>query len=226
MFMAILSLMTKYLFFFSFFQSALPQNSCSQKRSQRKTFDFSNAGFFIACLFLASSLLFSQNSWGAKLADEEITISADYMQLNVETGNSTFTGNIKISQGNLTLTGDKVVLKRRLLKNGESEVDKLTITGRPARYNHITDKGKTINAESKKMVYTANIGKLVMTTNARLIQPENEVSSQKIIYDTFKKIVIAGAKKPALTNISTDNSATDEDEPSQRVKITLTPRKK
>ncbi len=214
--------MTKYLFLF--FQSSLSQNSRSQKPSKRKTFDFSNAGFFIVCLFLTSSLLFSQDSLAIKLADEEITISADYMQLNVETGNSTFTGNIKISQGNLTLTGDKVVLKRRLLKNGESEVDKLTITGRPARYSHITDKGKTINAESKKMVYTANIGKLVMTTNARLIQPENEVSSQKIIYDTFKKIVIAGAKKPALTN--TDNSTTDEDQPSQRVKITLTPRKK
>ncbi len=181
---------------------------------------------FRTVFIFASLLLFSQHSLAINLANEEITVSADYMQLNVETGNSTFTGNVEISQGNLTLTGDKVTLKRRRLKNGESEVDKLTITGKPARYSHITSEGKTISAESKKMVYTANIGKLVMTKDARLIQPENQVSSQKIIYDTFKKIVIAGAKKPAPVNNSTGNSGADEVKPNQRVKITLTPKKK
>jgi lipopolysaccharide export system protein LptA len=181
--------------------------------------------FLTSILFTAGLFLFSQNSWAIKLADEEITISADYMQLNVETGNSTFTGNVEIAQGNLTLTGAKVILKRKRLKNGESEVDKLTITGHPARYNHITNKGKTIKAESEQMVYTAKIGKLVMTTNARLTQPENQVSSQKIVYDTFKKIVIAGAKKPASAS-TTGNSVADEVKPNQRVKITLTPRKK
>ncbi len=200
-FMAALFLMTKYLFHIYLTK------------------------FLTSLLFTAGLFLFSQNSWAIKLADEEITISADYMQLNVETGNSTFTGNVEIAQGNLTLTGAKVILKRKRLKNGESEVDKLTITGHPARYNHITNKGKTIKAESEQMVYTAKIGKLVMTTNARLTQPENQVSSQKIVYDTFKKIVIAGAKKPASTS-TTGNSVTDEVKPNQRVKITLTPRKK
>ena len=181
---------------------------------------------FRTVFIFAGLLLFSQHSLAINLANEKITVSADYMQLNVETGNSTFTGNVEISQGNLTLTGDKVTLKRRRLKNGESEIDKLTITGKPARYSHITGEGKTISAESKKMVYTANIGKLVMTKDARLIQPENQVSSQKIIYDTFKKIVIAGAKKPVPANNSTGNSGADEVKPNQRVKITLTPRKK
>lgn len=190
------------------------------KFSWKKTSQLLSTSFIFAGLFL-----FSQHSLAIKLADEEITVSADYMQLNVETGNSTFTGNVEISQGNLTLTGDKVTLKRKRLKNGESEVDKLTITGEPARYSHTTDKGKTINAESKKMVYSTNIGKLVMTEDARLTQPENQVSSQKIIYDTFKKIVIAGAKKPAPVNTSTGNTGADEIKPNQRVKITLTPRK-
>lgn len=171
----------------------------------------------------ASLFFFSQNSWAIKTLDEEITISADYMQLNIETGNSVFTGNVEISQGKLTLTGDKVALKRKRLKNGETEIDKLTITGRPARYSHITNKGKTINAESEKMVYTASIGKLVMTTNARLTQPENQVSSEKIVYDTIKQIVIAGAKKPADAPVN--DSTTDEVKPNQRVKITLTPKK-
>ena len=180
----------------------------------------------IGTVFLSASLFFfSQNGWAIKTVNEEITISADYMQLNIETGNSVFNGNVEISQGKLTLTGDKVTLKRKRLKNGETEVDKLTITGHPARYSHITNKGKTINAESAKMVYTASIGKLVMTTNARLTQPENQVSSEKIVYDTIKQIVIAGAKKPAPTDTSANGSTTDKAKPNQRVKITLTPKK-
>lgn len=148
------------------------------------------------------------NSWAAENTDK-ISIDADYMQLNLETGFSIYTGNVTITQGELKLTGDKVTVQQ----NKKNEVEQINVTGKPAHYNHVTEKGENIQAESENMVYTASQNKLVMTVNAKLKQPDHKVSSQKIVYDTKKKIVIAGDK--------TDTGSGS----GQRVNITLTPKK-
>lgn len=142
---------------------------------------------------------------------EKIFINADYMQLNIESGSSVYIGNVKISQGALVLTGDKVTLEQT-----SDALERITITGKPAHYNHVTEKGENIQAESEHMVYTASQNKLVMTVNAKLLQPDHKVSSQKIVYDTEKQIVIAGDKSDPASG--TPNK-------SQRVNITLTPKK-
>ncbi|NOQ90507.1 MAG: lipopolysaccharide transport periplasmic protein LptA [Gammaproteobacteria bacterium] len=133
------------------------------------------------------------------------------MQLNIISGNSVYTGNVKISQGALILTGDKVTLKQ-----SDGAIEQLTVIGKPARYNNVTEKGEPIEAESEQMVYNASQNKLVMTKNARLKQPDHHVSSQKIIYDTQKKIILAGDKDGTPADAHGD--------PGQRVKIILTPK--
>ena len=170
---------------------------------------------FARCIFFATiSLLCLQSISQAAEPVEKIHIDADHMQMNIESGKSIYTGNVKISQGDLILMGDKVTLEQ-----SNNEVERITVTGKPARYNHITEKGQTIEAESEHMVYIASQNKLVMTINAHLQQPDHKLSSQKIIYDTQKKTVIAGDSD----NIPSFN---DEDtEKPQRVKITLTPKK-
>ncbi|MDT8282191.1 MAG: lipopolysaccharide transport periplasmic protein LptA [Gammaproteobacteria bacterium] len=164
----------------------------------------------IGCLLLTSC------SWsiisGADNAEEKIFLDADHVQLNIETGYSVYTGNVKISQGELKLSGDRVTVQQ-----GENEVKRITVDGKPAHYSNITEKGESIQAESEKMVYTASNNALVMTVDAKLKQPGNIISSQKIVYDTKKKIVIAGDKTDESSRDSTDNK--------QRVKIILTPQK-
>lgn len=161
----------------------------------------------------------STNSWADKTTDEaveKIFIDANHMQLNIETGYSTYTGNVKITQGELKLTGDKVTVQQ-----SNNEIKRITVIGKPARYNHVTETGEKIQAQSERMVYTASENTLVLTINAQLKQPDHQVSSQKIIYDTEKKIVIAGDKN---TDDWTDSEA--DENPKQRVNITLTPKKK
>lgn len=157
-------------------------------------------------------LFFPHTNLWAEISPEKIFINAGHMQFNIESGHSVYTGQVKISQGALVLTGDKVTVEQ-----SNNEVEQITVLGKPARYNHVTEKGETIEAESEQMVYTASQNKLVMTGNASLKQPDHQVSSKKIIYDTLKKIVIAGDR-----NISSDNEKPDETE---RVNITLTPKK-
>jgi lipopolysaccharide export system protein LptA len=161
-------------------------------------------------------------TWADKLRHdplEKITIDADYMRLNIESGISVYSGNVKITQGELVLTGDKVTLEQK-----ENEVERLTLIGKPARYNHITEKGQPIQAQSERMVYTASLNKLVMTKNASLRQPDHMVSSQIITYDTVKGIIVAGENNNASPHKpGTDKQGSTNE--SQRVNITLTPKK-
>jgi lipopolysaccharide export system protein LptA len=155
---------------------------------------------------------------------DKILINADHMHLNIKTGNSEYTGNVRISQGKLVLSGDKVTLEQK-----NNEVERITVIGKPARYNHVTDQGEAIEAESNQMVYNAGRNKLTMTGNARLQQPDHQVSSQKIVYDTLNKIIIAGgadgASKGSTSTPGTTESATGKGSQKQRVNITLTPKK-
>jgi len=143
---------------------------------------------------------------------EKIFIDADYMQMDIISGKSVYTGNVNISQGELVLTGDKVTLERN-----NNKVERMTVIGKPARYKHVTEAGETITAQSENMVYIANQNKLVLTINAHLQQPDLKLSSQKITYDTEKKIVIAGSNDGATAG---DTKTKQK----QRVKITLTPK--
>jgi len=156
-------------------------------------------------------------SWAAENADsalpEKLFIDADYMQLDINTGKSVYRGNVKISHGELVLTGDEVTLEQ-----SKDKVERLTVIGKPVHYNHVTDNGENIQAESERMVYIASQHKLIMTVNAKLLQPDHQVSSQIITYDTKNKIVIAGDK----SDTSSGDAKTGE---KQRVNITLTPKK-
>ena len=69
-----------------------------------------------------------------------------------------------------------------------------------------------------------------MTINARLKQSDLELNSQKIVYDTLKKIIVAGGDDKAQAGKATPASVTSpqsgkKPETSQRVNITLTPKK-
>jgi len=169
---------------------------------------------FLCCLLLPFASGATETDAAKADIIEKIYIDADHMQLNIETGFSVYTGNVKIRQGELKLTGDKVTVQQ----NNE-EIESIIVTGKPAHYNHVTEKGENIRAQSERMVYTAHLNKLVMTIDAQLTQPGNRVNSQKITYDTKKKIVIAGGKKS--TSSTTPGAQTNP-----RVNITLTPKTK
>ena len=173
--------------------------------------------------FLTASILFclQTNSYAAD-SIEKVLISADHMQLNIKSGHSVYTGNVRISQGKMVLTGDEVTLEQK-----NNDVESITVTGKPARYTNVTEKGEPVEAVSEHMFYHASQNKLEMTTNARLKQTGHQISSQKIIYDTLKRIIIAGGNDTHSMNSDPKaNNGNNNAKQNQRVNITLTPEKK
>ena len=140
--------------------------------------------------------------------ENEIQIRADYMKFNIKTGSSTYQGDVRITQGSIELTGDKVTIERQ-----QDKIQQINIDGQPARYIQDGDSENKIHATSQHMQYFANDNRLVMTVDAHLEQPSHTIDSQRIVYDTKSKTVIAGDEN------------NEEHEQSGRVNITLTPKK-
>ena len=161
----------------------------------------------LICLALVLIVPLQGKSWAA-VSTEKIYVDADHMQANIETGVSVYTGNVKVTQGELVLSGDRIIVIQQ-----NNEVERITVTGKPAHYNHVTERGEVIEADSEKMVYNVSNNTLVLTINAELKHPEHYISSQKIIYNTLTKVAVAG-----------DKSAADSSDENKRVKITLSPK--
>lgn len=161
----------------------------------------------IACLWLANPWF--SNTVSAETTDE-VRIRADYMKFDLETGDSIYEGNVSIVQGGIRLTGDKVVIRRE--QKEPREISDIEITGNPARYQQDENTDNRVDAVSHHMKYSTSESRLVMSENARLEQSGHTVESQRIIYDTENKVIIAGTG---------DSEKTSGD----RVNITLTPKK-
>lgn len=161
-----------------------------------------------AWIFLAAVMTFT----GLGRADTDtpqpvntnlVHIRADNMKYDMKSGVSSYTGNVRITHNDMELEGDAVTLKQQ-----GSEIEQLSVTGKPARYRQTTENGETIIAESLGMTYSTTRNQLVLTDNARLEQAGHIVESQRITYDTELEVVIAGQINPQ-----------------DRVNITLTPKK-
>lgn len=164
------------------------------------------ARLILSCIAALIWILPSSTSLAASSdVGTDIQVQADYMKFDMETGNSIYKGNVKISQGNIELTGDKVIIQRQ-----QDKIQQINIEGQPARYTQDEDSENKIYASSQHMQYLANKHRLIMTVNAQLKQPDHTIESQRIVYDTKNKTVIAGnnAKNPQ----------------GGRVNITLTPK--
>ena len=139
--------------------------------------------------------------------DQQIHIQADNMRFDINSGDSIYQGNVRFVQGNIDLSGDRVNVKSK-----DGKIINVQVTGSPARYHDSTESGRVL-AESEQMDYAVTENKLTMRGTARLEQDARVVQSQQIIYDTEKKLILAG-KSPGKKGGETD-----------RVNITLTPKK-
>jgi lipopolysaccharide export system protein LptA len=143
----------------------------------------------------------------------EIKIKADYMAFDLETGKNLYEGNVSIVQGSIELTGDKVTILR-----SNNKVSEIEVTGNPAHYLQDENTENIVRAISQQIHYSAQKNRLVLIDNASLEQSDHTVKSQRIVYDTEKKMIIAGQ--------AGDEKSTEENNGSkQRVDITLTPKK-
>lgn len=121
--------------------------------------------------------------------NQPITIEADRATLNEADGSSIYEGNVHLQQGTLNLRGDRMTVQML-----DKEVDKIVLTGQPARYQQRPDgKDSDQHAEAGRIEYHAADERMVLLENARVWQSgAEEFRSERITYNIKNNTVTAG----------------------------------
>ena len=164
-----------------------PIKSSSVKTGQ--TLSLLTAIIWLTLLSPLDSFSAPEDATTGDIKDEngEIQIQSDYMKFDLETGSSIYEGNVRIIQGTIKLTGDKVIVTRK-----DNDIHEIHVDGDPARYLQDEASANKVDAISQHMEYATQTHRLVLTVDATLEQTDHTVVSQRIVYDTQNKVILAG----------------------------------
>lgn len=154
------------------------------------------------------------NSSWALLSDREqpIDIKADRVEINEKEEVSQYLGNVHLKQGTLDIKADKITV---YLSKGK--LIRITISGNPATFNQQPeDKQDIVKSRAHHMEYFVSKERLVLKTNAQVVQGGNRFSGDFIEYDTLNSTVKANkdedsdSRVHAIIQPVTDNSNDQE----------------
>ncbi len=140
------------------------------------------------------------------LKDDEkqpMNIEADDVALDEAKSTSVYTGNVQVHQGSMELLAEHVTVYHR-----EDRRPRYIIAlGETAKFKQLLDDNQgEVRAFAKRIEYDADKDELTLIDDAVVIQGEDRISSNRIVYDRAQARVRAGG--------------------TGRVNITITPEKK
>ena len=136
--------------------------------------------------------------------DEEqpMLIEADKVQLDEAQSTSVYEGNVQVDQGSMRLLADHVTVYHR----EDRRVRYLIALGEPAHYRQLMDNDEgEVLAYALRMDYDADTDVLVLIGDALLIQGEDRITSERIVYDRARERMRAGGTSRVKIRITPEN---------------------
>ena len=123
--------------------------------------------------------------------DKPITLEAERAQLDQKTGTSVYEGHVVITQGSMQLVADTATIYTK-----DGAFQRMEAVGKPAtwHYKPAVDK-EEVHGYSQHVDYDAIKKLVVMTTNARITQGQDEFKGDRVEYDMNTDLVKARAKE-------------------------------
>ena len=153
-------------------------------------------------------MIFSSQTLAQEINSDIVHIVADQMRFDMSSETSIYSGNVTLKQGNVELTGNQVEVKQE-----DNKIVSMIAKGDPAKYSQTTIDGNNIKAQSRLIQYFADNNQLIMSDQAKLLQDDQIIESERIVYNTKTQTLQAGQNP-------------EQNDNAQRVKITLTPNNK
>jgi lipopolysaccharide export system protein LptA len=91
---------------------------------------------------------------------------------------STLEGSVTIRQGSLEVDADRAEIHRKA-----GEIDRIVLTGSPARLRQVSDQGEPMDASARQVVYTISSEVMLLTGNVVITQPRGNLSGETVKYD-------------------------------------------
>jgi lipopolysaccharide export system protein LptA len=134
---------------------------------------------------------------------QPMLIEADRVELDEAKSTSTYIGSVQVDQGSMRLVADHVTVIHR----PDRRVKTIVGLGAPVKFKQLLDGDQgEVQAFAKRMDFDADKNELTLIDDAILIQGEDRISSNRIVYDRARSRMQAGG--------------------TGRVKITLVPDRK
>ncbi len=151
--------------------------------------------FFTLCLFS----LFSHAEPTTPDEEQPIHITADRLEVQEQTGISTYTGNVNIQQGSLELTGDTITI---IHPNGQLQT--LKAYGAPATFKRFSQVEQSwINGQANLIQYNTEHKTILLSGNAKVMQPgKHTITGSNIFYDVSKQTLMAKGSKDGQNRVS------------------------
>jgi len=142
--------------------------------------------FIVLTFFLATSLL--SLSANAKKGDisQPIDVSADRSEYDEQKGIQSLIGNVEIRQGTMVIKASKIEI---YLKN--NRLNKIDGVGNPIIFEQKNEADELVSGRADSISYDASTGTLILTGNATLSQPRQQLKSQRIVFDSTNQKVSA-----------------------------------
>lgn len=119
--------------------------------------------------------------------EQPIELAADSVDIDEGKGLSIYKGDVDLRQGTIHLRADVVTVHQ----NGRKP-SKIVAQGRPVRFEQHASKGP-VKGEAQRMEYEVGSENLILTGDAVLVQGNDSMRSDRIVYDRVKSVVKAGA---------------------------------
>lgn len=95
-----------------------------------------------------------------------------------EDGDSTFSGNVAITQGTLKIAAGNMVITRKA-----GAVARVVFEGQPATMQQENDNGALMRAQANRIEYDVDAETVVLTGNVEVDQAGDQLRGQRITYD-------------------------------------------
>lgn len=119
--------------------------------------------------------------------DQPIELAADSVDIDEARGTSVYRGDVDLRQGSMRLRADVVTVHQQGRKPS-----RIVAEGGPVRFEQSSSEGP-VKGEANRLEYEVDSENLVLSGNALLVQGQDSMRSDRIVYDRVKSVVKAGA---------------------------------
>ncbi len=158
----------------------------------------------LACVLLLAALPLSARQGDR---DQPIEVTADHFEASRDHGRTVLTGNVRIIQGSLEAVAASAVAH----SNAAGKVERIVLTGDPARLQQRMDDGSLMQARAAEIDYQVNGDTIILSKQAHVEQPgRGTFSGAHLVYHPSTGAIQGRSNGPGRVHLTLEPRQQDD----------------